>query len=531
MDIFNDLLLGISNVLSPTTLMFLVLGVLTGMVVGVIPGLGPSAGLAILLPLTFGLDPVSAIVLLAAVYYGAFYGSTITSVLINTPGDAASVPAALEGYPMAKRGRAAPALVIAAIASFIAGTVAAVLLTLTAPVAASITSNFGPPELFLLVMLGLLTLILVVGKNWLGGAISVILGFAFGTVGIDIGGGAQRYTFGSTELINGIEFIPVAIGLFGLGEILWSLYNGGHSSDRKPVQVGGSRRAFWPNRTERREAAAPVARGSALGFGLGIVPGAGATVAALMSYSIEKGVSKKPEQFGKGATAGLAGPESANNSAATGSMIPLLTMGIPGSASTAVLLGGFLMWGLQPGPLLMEQNPDFAWGLIASMYLGNVMLLAINILCIPMFASVARISLQTLAPLIIVLCAFGAFTVNGSVIEVGIMFACGFLGFFMRMYGLSPAALVIALVLGPLAEETLRQTLITSGGSFSIFFARGASVALLCAAVALCLLPLVSAVVKRSLANRSARRGTGTAAPERSSAPASGDDAGSGTRE
>ncbi|WP_152476692.1 tripartite tricarboxylate transporter permease [Nocardiopsis salina] len=528
MDIFGDLLLGISNVLSPTTFLFLVLGALAGMLVGVIPGLGPSAGLAILLPLTFGLDPVSAIVLLAAVYYGAFYGSTITSVLINTPGDAASVPAALEGYPMAKRGRAAPALVIAAAASFIAGTVAAALLTLTAPAAAAVTSNFGPPELFLLVLLGLLTLVLVVGKNWLGGALSVLLGFALGTIGIDIGGGEQRYTFGSTELINGIEFIPVAIGLFGLGEILWSLYNGVHKADRKPVSVGG-KRAFWPSRTEARDAGAPIARGSLLGFGLGIVPGAGATVAALMSYSVEKGVSKKPERFSKGATEGLAGPESANNSAATGAMIPLLTMGIPGSASTAVLLGGFLMWGLQPGPLLMEQNPEFAWGLIASMYLGNVMLLVINIFCIPMFASVARISLQTLAPLIIVLCAFGAFTVNGSVVEVGIMFACGFLGFFMRMYGLSPAALVIALVLGPLAEETLRQTLITSGGSLGIFFSRGASVALICVAVALCLMPFASGVFRRARSRRSGAGGPGGGPAPTSAGSAPG--AGGGTDE
>ncbi|WP_236700710.1 tripartite tricarboxylate transporter permease [Allosalinactinospora lopnorensis] len=497
MDLFSDLLHGIASVLSPTTIALLALGVLVGMLVGVIPGLGPSAGLAILLPMTFGLDSVGAIVLLAAVYYGAFYGNTITSVLINAPGDAASVPTALEGYPMARRGRAAPALIIATIASFVAGTAAVVMLTLAAPAAASVTSNFGPPELFLLVLLGLITLVMLVGRNWVRGALSVVLGFAIGTVGIDIGGGEQRYTFGSTELINGIPFIPVAIGLFGLGEILWTLYNGVHASTRDPIKVRG-KSGFWPNRTEWRESRGPILRGAPLGFGMGVIPGAGATVASLMSYSVEKSISKNPERFGKGAPAGLAGPEAANNAAATGSMVPLLTLGIPGSASTAVLLGGFLMWGLQPGPLLMEQNPEFAWGLIGSMYLGNVMLLAINIFCIPMFAAVARISLPTLAPLIIVLCAFGAFTVNGSIVEVGIMFACGFIGFFMRMYGLSPAALVIALVLGPLAEETLRQTLIISGGSFGIFLVRTPSLLLLCTAAALCVLPLVFPLVKRA---------------------------------
>ncbi len=505
MDLFSNLLFGISNVLSPTTLLLLALGVVAGMLVGVIPGLGPSAGLAILLPLTFGLEPLDAIVLLAAIYYGAFYGSTISSVLINTPGDAASVPAALEGYPMARRGRAAPALVLATFASFIAGTVAAVLLTITAPVAAAVTSSFGPPELFLLVLMGLLTMVLFVGKNWLPGLLSLLLGFAIGTVGVELGG-SQRFTFGSTELINGIPFIPVAIGLFGLGEILWTLYNGVHQRQHAPIDVR-KRSGFWPNRGEWREGAGAMARGAPFGFGMGVVPGAGATVAALMSYSMERGVSRAPERFGNtGAPAGLAGPESANNAAATGAMVPLLTLGIPGSASTAVLLGGFLMWGLQPGPLLMEQNPEFAWGLIASMFLGNVMLLLVNIFCIPMFASVTRISLPTLAPLIIVLCAFGAYTVNGNLIEVGIMFACGFIGFFMRLYGLSPAAMVIALVLGPLAEDTLRQSLIASDGSPSIFVTREPSLILLCIAAAILLAPLLIMPLRRATKDWFSRR-------------------------
>ncbi|GAB3444338.1 tripartite tricarboxylate transporter permease [Streptomonospora sediminis] len=499
MDIFANLVNGIVGVLSPTTLLFLCVGVLVGMFVGAIPGLGPSAGLAILLPLTFGLEPTTAIVMLAAVYYGAMYGNTITSVLINTPGDAAGVPATLEGHPMARRGRAGPALVIAALGSFVAGTIAVVLLTITAPLMAGVASSFGPPELFLLVVIGLLTLIVLVGRNWMRGLLSVLIGFAIGTVGIDVGGGEQRYTFGSTELINGIHFIPVAIGLFGLGEILWTLYKGGHRESASPMQLNRRAGAFWPSRQELRESRGPIMRGTPMGFVLGVIPGAGATVASLISYSVEKGLSKRPERFGNGAIEGLAGPESANNSAATGAMVPLLTLGIPGSASTAVLLGGFLMWGLQPGPLLMSQNPDFAWGLIASMYLGNVMLVLVSVFCIPLFASVTRTPFRILGPMIIILCAFGTFAVNGSVVEVGIMFICGVLGFFMRMYGLAPAATVIALVLGPIAEETLRQTLLLEGG-LGLFLQRTPSQVLLVVMVLLLCAPAVRPLLKRAVA-------------------------------
>ncbi|GAA3730407.1 putative tricarboxylic transport membrane protein [Spinactinospora alkalitolerans] len=498
MDIFGNLVNGIAGVLTPTNLLFLCVGVLVGMFVGAIPGLGPSAGLAILLPLTFGLDPTTAIIMLAAVYYGAMYGGTITSVLINTPGDSASVPATLEGYPLARQGRAGPALIIAAVGSFVAGTIAVVILTIAAPLMAGLASSFGPPELFLLIVIGLLTLVVLVGRNWLRGLLSVVLGFAIGTVGIDVGGGQQRYTFGSTELINGVDFIPVAIGLFGLGEILWTLYRGGHREGAADITLSRRSGPFWPTRQEWRESRGPILRGTPLGFVLGVIPGAGATVASLISYSMEKGLSKRPDRFGKGAMEGLAGPEAANNSASTGAMVPLLTLGIPGSASTAVLLGGFLMWGLQPGPLLMRDNPDFAWGLIASMYLGNVMLLVVNIFCIPLFASVTRVPFRTLAPLIIVLCAFGTFAVNASVVEVGIMFVCGVLGFFMRMYGLSPAATVIALVLGPIAEETLRQSLLVSGGGLGIFLERTPSLILLAIMALLLAAPAIGPASKRA---------------------------------
>lgn len=500
MDLFDNLGQGIVAILTIQNVLLLGAGVLIGMVVGVLPGLGPSAGLAILLPLTFGLDPVGGIVMLAAVYYGAMYGGTITSVLINTPGESATVASTFDGYPLAKKGRAGAALVMAAVASFVAGTIGAILISVAAPMMASFASSFGPPEFFLIVIAGLLTLIVVIGKNRLLGAISALLGFAIATVGVDIGGGEQRYTFGSTDLINGIGFIPVAIGLYGVGEILYSLYCGGHLEKIGYFAVSARSKGFWPTRAERKESRAPMVRGSLLGFLVGLAPGAGATVASLMSYSLEKSVSKTPKKFGKGAMAGLVGPEAANNGASAGTMVPLLTLGIPGSGATAVLLGGFLMWGLQPGPLLMEQNPEFAWGLIASMYLGNVMLLLINVFCIPGFASIARVPFRVLAPTILVLCAVGTYTVNGSIVEVGIMFACGVLGFLMRVFRLSAPALVIAVVLGPLAEETLRQSMIISHGSFDIFVSRGASQVLLGVITMLLLIPLLAPRLRRLVA-------------------------------
>lgn len=502
MDVFSSLGQGIMAILTVQNILLLAGGVAVGMIVGVMPGLGPSAGLAILLPLTFGLDPTGAIVMLAAVYYGSMYGGTITSVLINTPGESATVASTFDGYPLSRQGRAGPALVMAAVASFVAGTIGAVLISFFAPATASVARTFGPPELFLVVVAGLLTLIVIIGKNRMLGVLSALIGFALATVGIDVGVGQQRYTFGSSELIGGIDFVPVAIGLFGVGEILHTLWRGGHLENIGFKAVSIRSRDFWPRKQDYKESTGSIIRGSFLGFFVGTAPGAGATVASLMSYNMEKSVSKTPEKFGKGAMAGLTGPEAANNGASAGAMVPLLTLGIPGSGATAVLLAGFLMWGLQPGPLLMQQNPEFAWGLIASMYLGNIMLLLINIFMIPAFASVAKVPFRLLAPIVIVLCTLGTFTVHGSIIEVGIMLACGVLGFYMRRFGMSPAALVIALVLGPLAEETLRQTMVVSGGDLTIFLKRTTSAWLLVVIALLLFIPLLSPLVKKVIAVR-----------------------------
>lgn len=499
MDVFTNLFEGIAAVWAVQNLLFLGVGVMLGMVVGVMPGLGASAGIAILLPLTFGLDPTSAIVLLAAVYYGSMYGGTITAVMLNTPGEVSSVATTFDGYPLARNGRPGPALVMAALSSFVAGTVGAILISLLAPLAAQVAASFGPPELFLLVLAGLLTLIIIISKNRMLGALSALIGFSLATVGIDIGVGEQRFTFGSAELINGIDFIPVAIGLFGLGEIFYSLWRGRHLESLPMRKISVRDRDFWPTKEDLRVSAGPIGRGSVLGFGIGTAPGAGATVASLMSYNVEKSLSQEPQKFGKGVMPGLTGPESATNGASSGAMVPLITVGIPGSGATAVLLAGFLMWGLQPGPLFMEENPDFAWALIASMFLGNMMLLVINIFMVPTFASIARVPLRILAPVIVVVCALGTYTVRGSFVEVAIMFICGVLGFFMRRFGMSPAALIIALVLGPLAEETLRQTMIVSGGNLGIFFERTTSLVLILGIILLLVLPLLGKIFGRQI--------------------------------
>jgi putative tricarboxylic transport membrane protein len=408
------------------------------------------------------------------------------------------VASTFDGYPLAQQGRAGPALVMQAVASFVGGTVGVILITVLAALFAQVTRNFGPPEFFMLVMMGMVTLVVLIGDNWRYGAISALIGFALGTVGVDLETGMQRFTFGSAELIGGIEFIPIAIGLFGLGELFYAFYQGLHRVGSGGIIQYQKEREFWPNVSDWIQSRMAFVRGSILGFCIGVVPGAGATVASLMAYSIEKSSSRTPEKFGKGAMPGLVAPECANNAASSGAMIPLLTLGIPGSASTAVLLAAFLLWGLRPGPLLMEQNPEFAWGLIASMYLGNMALLAINIFAIPIFVMMLKLPYRILAPAVILVCTMGTYSVHGSIIEVWLMFAAGIVGFFMKLYGFSPAATVLALVLGPMAEETLRQSLLISRGSPLIFVERGVSLTIL--------LFTVAVVAFGILAGRSRRR-------------------------
>ncbi|WP_284266260.1 tripartite tricarboxylate transporter permease [Roseicyclus amphidinii] len=495
MDIFSDLVMGLSVAITPINLVYLLAGAMVGMVVGVIPGFGPSAGLAILLPVTFGMDPVGAIMMLAAIYYGAMYGGTITSILLNTPGESATVASTFDGFPLAKKGRAGPALVMQAVASFVGGTVGVILITILAPLFSQVSRSFGPPEYFLLAAMGMLTLIVMIGTNWKLGVVSALIGFALGTVGVDLETGQGRYTFGSAELIGGIYFIPIAIGLFGLGELFYAFYSGLHKTGSGGIIQIDKKARFWPDAQDFISTRWTMARHSVLGFVVGVIPGAGATIASLMAYSTERSLSKTPEKFGQGEMAGLVAPETANNAASSGAMIPLLTLGIPGSASTAVLLAAFMLWGLRPGPLFMEQNPELAWGLIASMYLGNMVLLAISVFAIPLFVQLIKVPYRILGPAVVVICTLGTFSVNASFVETYLMFAAGIVGFFMRLYGFSPAALVLALVLGPLAEEALRQTLTISRGSFGIFLERPASLWIIGVTVVLVLiLPLLGRI-------------------------------------
>jgi len=486
MDFLAHLGMGFGIALTPFNLMMAVAGVMVGMLIGALPGVGPPSGVAMLLPLTFGMEPTSGIIMLAAMYAGTMYGGTITSVLINTPGESASVVTCLDGYQMALQGRAGPALGIAAIGSFIAGTIGVVLLMLVSPLLARWALSFGPPESFALMLLGLTTVTLLGGDDPLKGYISMVFGLMLAMVGFDIISGEARYGFGIPEMMDGVDFLPVAIGLFGLGEVLAGTEEKGGAQVKGKLRL----REVLPSLADWAKSKWAIARGTVLGFAVGVLPGAGPTVASFLSYTVEKKVSKTPERFGKGAIEGVAAPESANNAAATAAMVPMLTLGIPGSATTAIMLGGLMMWGLRPGPMLFEKNPQFVWGLIASQYIANVMLLVASTALIPLFVRALRIPYSILMPLIILFCVTGAYSLKNNVWDVGQMLVFGVVGYFMKKLGYSPAALVLALVLGPLAERSLRQSLIISDAGIGIFFTRPISAVLMVLALAAIAVPL-----------------------------------------
>ncbi|MPW28187.1 tripartite tricarboxylate transporter permease [Agarivorans sp. B2Z047] len=477
-EMFANLSFGLSVAFTTTNLFFLLVGAFVGMVVGLFPGFGPAAGIAILIPMTFGLDPTTAIILLSGIYYGSMYGGTITSILINTPGESATVASTLDGYPLAKQGRAGPALVMQAIASFVGGTIGVVLICGFAPLLAQFASSFGPSEYFLIIMLGLLLLTTMMGDNRLNGMVSALFGFAIAMVGVDSVSGAQRYTFGSPELIGGIYFVPVAIGLFGIGELLYCIYTGQHKQEVSRVSFSLFSKDFWPNTKDYFESRFTFFRGSIIGFIAGVLPGSGATIGSILAYSVEKKVAKEPEKFGKGEMKGLVAPETANNAASAGAMVPLIALGIPGSGATAVLLGALMMWGLQPGPMLIDSNPDLVWGLIASMYMGNMVLVILSIVAIPLFVKFLDIPYRLVVPVIVILCVVGAYALNNSIIETSMLIVMGIVGFGMKVYGYSPAATVLALVLGGMAESTFLQSLIISQGNLDIFVQRPISLVL-----------------------------------------------------
>src|SRR5688572_5507412 len=462
MDFLANLAMGFGVALTPFNILMAIAGVMIGILIGALPGVGPPSGVAMLLPLTFGMDPTSGIIMLAALYAGTMYGGTITAVLINTPGESASVVTCLDGYQMALQGRAGAALGIAAIGSFIAGTIGVVLLMLVSPALAKWSLSFGPPETFALMLLGLTTCTLLAGEDPLKGYISMVAGLMLAMVGYDIISGDARFGFGIPEMMDGVDFLPAAIGLFGLGEVL----GGAEQKGGTPLKTSVKLRDVLPSLADWTRSKWAIARGTLMGFAVGVLPGAGPTVAAFLAYTVEKKVSDEPEKFGKGEIKGVAGPESANNAAATAAMVPMLTLGIPGSATTAMMLG------LRPGPMLFEKNPQFVWGLIASQYIANVMLLVLSTLAIPLFVRAVRVPYSILMPLIVVFCITGAYSLKNNIWDVGQMLVFGVIGYLMKKLGYSPAALVLALVLGPLAERALRQSLIISDAGLGIFFTR-----------------------------------------------------------
>jgi putative tricarboxylic transport membrane protein len=491
------ILSGFETVFEPTNLLLCFVGVTVGMLVGVLPGLGPAATIAILLPATYNLEPASAIILLAGIFYGAQYGGTVTSVLLNLPGEASTVVTALDGHQMAKQGRAGSALGVAAVGSFIGATIAILGLTVLAPVVSSFALDFGPPEYAMLALLG----ILLVSTLGSGTAVKAILaasvGLLLATIGTDPVQGQDRFTFGSDQLSDGIDFVIIAMGVFGMGELLSSLENTRRRRGVDRPAVGNAR----PTREDLRASRGPIARGSVIGFILGLLPGGGATMASLVSYSVEKRVADDPSRFGKGAVEGVAAPETANNAAATSSFIPLLTLGIPANATMAVLFGALLLQGIPPGPQLISEHPDVFWGVIDSMWIGNLLLLAMSIPLIGLFVRVLTVRPAILAAVIALITMLGVYSVRNSIFDMQLVIALGALGYLMKKSGLELGPLVLAFVLGGLLETAFRQSMRIFDGDLTGFVGRPISASLLVA------LFLLAVVVPTATAIRSRRSG------------------------
>jgi len=485
---FGHLLAGFSAALTLKHLTMCFLGVLMGQMVGVLPGIGPAAAIALLLPLTFGADPTSAIILFAGIYYGSQYGGTLTSVLVSVPGESSTVMTTVDGYQMALQGRAGAALGIAAIGSFIAGTLGTLGLTLLAPPLAQAALAFGPPEYFALVVLGL-TALAAVGSSVLKGLVAGVAGLLIGTIGIDPQNGIARFTFDQTWLLDGVEFIVLTVALFGVGEVVASCALGA----ARPV---ADVKNVLPTREDWRVSRMPILRGSGVGFVIGVLPATGATIASFLAYILEKKVAKDPSRFGKGAIEGVAAPESANNAAAAGAMVPMLSLGVPGSGTTAIILGALIMFGIRPGPELFTKNADLVWAVIASMYIGNVLLLVMNLPLAGLFARLLKIPYRWLYPPILALCIAGVYSQSNSLQDCWLLAAFGMLGWLMKRYDWSMAPMILGLVLGPLFESALRQSLTLSHANPAVFVTRPISAVLLALALLAVTAPLWTRVYR-----------------------------------
>ncbi|MGQ9695536.1 MAG: tripartite tricarboxylate transporter permease [Thermodesulfobacteriota bacterium] len=483
---------GFSVATLPINLLYAFIGCILGTLIGVLPGLGPAAGTAILIPITFNLDPIGAIIMLAAIYYGAMYGGTITSVLVNVPGEAASVITCLDGFEMAKKGRAGPALGIAAIGSFIGGTFATFALMVVSLPLASFALRFGPPEVFALLVVGLSLVTGLSGRSIFAALLMTFFGLMLAMIGMDPVRGAPRFTLGIPPLYDGVGFVPVVMGLFGVGEILLSM----ESPVLEVIKTKIS--DLFPKKEEWRVSAGAIGRGTIIGFFLGLIPGIGAIIPTFVAYVVEKKISKHPEKFGTGVIEGVASPETANNSYANGAMVPLLTLGIPGSPTLAVLMGAFIIHGLTPGPFLFKERPDVVWGLIASFYLGNVILLILNLPLVGLWAKLLEIRHQYLYPGILLFCILGAYSLNQSIFDVGIMVVFGVLGYIFRKIDWPLAPTILALILGPMMERALRTSLEMSGGDLSILITRPISAVLLIIAAIVLISPAIRLIGQKA---------------------------------
>jgi len=492
MEAFHSLLGGFGAALSQNNLIACFAGTVIGTVVGVLPGIGPTGAMALLLPFSFGLDPATGLILIAGIYYGAMYGGSTTSILVNVPGEAASLVTCFDGYQMAKKGRAGAALAVAAIGSWVAGTAGVVGLMLFAPPLGKAALAFGPPEYFAISVFGIIILCNVSGGSFIRSILMVIFGVLISSIGTDPLTGFNRFTFKVTELSGGIELLPVVMGLFGLAEIFSVAVNPYATSDVIKVRL----KDLYPTSQELKRSIFPILRGTGVGFPMGLIPGPAAFLSSFISYKLEKILSKHPEEFGKGAIEGVAGPESANNAAAAGSMVPLLALGIPFAPPTAILLGGFMIHGITPGPLFITQHADLFWAVLASMYIGNIMLLVLNLPLVGVFASFTRVPARILLPIIGLIMFVGAYSVNNSIFDLWILLIFGLLGFAMKYFGFEPAPIVIGLVLGTVFEQGLRQGLTILDGNFFLFFTRPISGSLLGAAILVLVVATVLKVVR-----------------------------------
>jgi putative tricarboxylic transport membrane protein len=505
MDIINNVLYGFSIGLQPLNLLFCFFGVLLGTLIGVLPGIGPVGAISILLPATFHMSPTSAIILLGGIYYGAMYGGSTTSILVNIPGEAASVVTCLDGYEMAKRGRAGSALGVAAFGSFIAGTLGLFGLMFFAAPLAKTALKFGYPEYFAITLLGLTLIIYMAQGSLLKGLMMGLLGIILSCVGIDPVLGSGRMTFDVMDLADGIGMVPLAMGLFGISE---ALVNIDEQAGRTILKT--KIKNLFPSFSDWQMSRGPILRGSVLGFLLGVLPGGGPVIASFISYGLEKRLSRQPERFGKGAIEGVAGPEAANNSATSGALVPLFTLGIPANIVIALLMGALVIHGMRPGPSFIKDHPDIFWGVLSSMYIGNVMLLVLNLPLVPMWVQVLRVPYRILFPLILLFCLIGAYALNNNIFDIFTMVIFGLIGYLFRRFGFEGAPLILAFVLGPILELSLRQSLMLSRGSFTIFFTRPISAC----AVIIAFLVLGSSLVTTRLRRRKERvadPGTGEA--------------------